>query len=386
MQLPFYMKWNAARSKRRTLLLYAVAVMITAILAAWLVSGLLSALILLWKLIIDVEGRSIVLNTMKTAASTIGIAIALVGSIFLTWTIAIHRVWKMPNRYRKALDRLRDERLEHRLESISTLGRIAKLAAKEHWTITNELTTFIQERSPIYQRGKTLIKSAIHEHQAIASDIQAALTIIGRKSVWRRLVLRMISKPSNTDDTQINIGLTNLRQARLRNANLSEANLYRVNLQEANLHSANLHRANLQGADLKEINLYKANLQRSSLQGANLQKAFLPNANLREANLYRANLQWANLQGANLQKVSLQEATLRDADLQAINLQEAFLADANLQGANLYKANLRDANLYRTNLRNVEGLTDEQLSHAKLCMTILPDGTISNRDCECCYD
>ena len=384
MQLPFYLKWNEARSKRRALLLYAVVVILTATLAVWLVSGLLSVLILLWKLIIDAEGRSIVLNTTKTAVSTIGIVTAFIGSIFFIWTIAIHRIWKMPNRYSRALDRLRDERLEHRLESIYTLGRIAKLAAKEHWTITKELTVFIQERSPIYQRGKTLIKSAIHEQQAIASDIQAALTIIGRKSVWRRLVLRLISRTSDIDDKRINIGLANLRQARLRNANLSEANLYRVNLQEANLHSANLHRANLQGADLKEINLYKANLQRSSLQGANLQKAFLPNANLREANLYRANLQLANLQGANLQKVSLQEATLYQADLQAINLQEAFLADANLQGANLAKANLREANLYRADLRNAEGLTDEQLSQAKLCMTILPDGSISNRDCECC--
>lgn len=88
--------------------------------------------------------------------------------------------------------------------------------------------------------------------------------------------------------------------------------------------------------------------------------------------LRRTNLRGADLSNANLQRVFLFKANLRDA----------FLGGANLQGANLLEANLRGVNLIGTNLQGVIQLTEEQLSEALLCKTILPDGAVNNRDCQ----
>lgn len=387
MHLPLSLRWNEARNKRRTLWLYAALVLV-AVLTLWGVSELLRQFLSFWTLLNNAEGRRLAWSTLRTVVSTIGATAAICGGLLASWSVTTKHVWRIPDRYRQAIESLRDEQLENRLAGIYTLEQIAKVLARDYWTITRILTSFVQERSPIYQRGKILLKSALHEQQAIASDIQAALTVIGRRSIIHRVLLRVMNKAPR--DEQINIGLTNLYKARLHKANLQEANLYRANLQEANLSRANLQKADLQGANLQEANLYKANLQQGSLQTANLQQAFLSNANLQRANLYQANLQGANLQGANLQKVSFQEANLQGVHLQAASLQEAFLPNADLRKANLYQANLQGAflphanlqgaNLQEASLRGVTGLTDTQLSQATLYKTILPDGSISDRE------
>ena len=85
---------------------------------------------------------------------------------------------------------------------------------------------------------------------------------------------------------------------------------------------------------------------------------------LKDANLQGASLRWANLRGADLTDVNLQAA-----DLSGAMLDGALLLGANLQGANLVEAHLEGANL-----RDVVGLTHEQLQQAIMDDTThLPD-------------
>lgn len=137
--------------------------------------------------------------------------------------------------------------------------------------------------------------------------------------------------------------------------------------------SGNRPRVFLQGIELSGANLWDANLE-----GANLWDANLEGANLEDANLEGANLWDANLEGAGLK-----DANLKGANLGKANLEGAYLGFVNLEGTNLWGANLEGAGLFRANLKGVISLTEGQLTQAKLCLTILPEGITLNPDRDC---
>ncbi|MEV4245956.1 pentapeptide repeat-containing protein [Streptosporangium canum] len=87
----------------------------------------------------------------------------------------------------------------------------------------------------------------------------------------------------------------------------------------------------------------------------------LAHAGLSRANLRGVDLTWADLSGANLSYVNATGACLTMA-----TLDDADLSNANLRGADLYSAQLGDANLTGTdlrdaNLREVTGMTPEEI-------------------------
>jgi len=96
--------------------------------------------------------------------------------------------------------------------------------------------------------------------RAPATDIQAALTVIGRR------VVLVISRGPN------------LAEAHIPNADLTAANLSRANLNRAALNGAKLIGTNLTRADLSGANLSSANLSYADLSGANLTAANLTDA------------------------------------------------------------------------------------------------------------
>ncbi|QSJ18398.1 pentapeptide repeat-containing protein [Nostoc sp. UHCC 0702] len=223
---------------------------------------------------------------------------------------------QITERFAKAIEQLGSEKIEVRLGAIYTLERIAKDSSKDHWTIMEVLTAFVRENAPLMSEEEKTDDT--NEEPKLRTDIQAALTVIGR-----------------------------------RNTEIEQAN------QRLDLHNIDIRRADLREANLQGANLYQANLQGAILTRANLQKA----------DLMRANLQGAYLMGANPQGASLYQA----------NLQGAYLMGANPQGANLYQANLQGADLYQANLQGVdlseaENLEQQQINSAKGDRTtILPE-------------
>lgn len=104
-----------------------------------------------------------------------------------------------------------------------------------------------------------------------------------------------------------------------------------IDLSEVDIHGA--HIANL---DLRDTYLFGADLRSSSMQGTNLSYA---------------TLSYVNLAGTNLTK----------ADLHGSDMHNTILTSTNLNGANL---------------KDVTGLTNEQISTARsLTGTIMPDGS-----------
>ncbi len=234
---------------------------------------------------------------------------------------------RVTDRFSQAIAHLASEKMEVRLGGIYTLERLAQDSPSEYWLTIEILTAFVRERSTyIADRSLAIVGSEKDASQnrkriqlsRIPTDIQAVMTILSRRDVSQ-------DRPDRT-----------------------------IELRESNLRAADLNGIELWGADLWKVNLREAQLWQAKLVGA-----FLGRANLSEASLWRADLEGAYLWKANLE---------------GANLSEANLEQANLEGSNLKGANLQQTNLINADLRNVVGLTRQQLSHA-ICdeTTQLPD-------------
>ncbi|CEJ44384.1 pentapeptide repeat-containing protein [Umezakia ovalisporum] len=290
-------------------------------------------------------------------------------------------------RFMGAINQLGHEKIETRTAAIYVLERVAQDFPQEHWTIMEILTAFVRENAPIqtneeeekslerlqpihlgrYKSGaRRTQKEELNSREVlpkIRRDIQAALTVIGRRNYLLE-----------NQNQKLNLRNIDMRGADLLEGNLEKADLRGSNLCGADLRGSHLCEANLDGAQLTGsilygTNLNKANLNRANICWANLNQANLSGANLRGANLVGASLRSANLSGANLYKANLQQATLRVADLSGAklflanfqwaklgraNLQRAGLIGANLSGANLNGANLSGANLNAAKLQQTE--------------------------------
>jgi len=281
---------------------------------------------------------------------------------------------QITERFTKAIEQLGSDNISIRLGGIYALERIAKDSERDHWTIMEVLSAFVRENAPLKEDLQAKKAEGEQQPQKLRTDIQAALTVIGRRDTEKDPENQKLDL-SNADIAGANLGQAKLQGAFLKGANLQGAYLFQADLQRANLIEANLQEAFLQKANLQGAFLQKAKLREAKCQFANLQEAFLVEANLQEAVLYGANLQGAYLDQANLQEADLGTSKLGMADLRDTNLQEAYLQRAKLQRADLRGANLQEADLieadlqgtllWRANLRGAV-LQDANLEGAQL--------------------
>lgn len=280
----------------------------------------------------------------------------------------------VPERFSKAIEQLGNEKIETRFAAIYALERIAKDSHKDHWTIMEILAAFIRQNAPINQK----YEDELHNSSKLPTDIQTALTVIGRRDSHKDPVNQKLDL-RNTDLSNADLTEANLSRAILVGANLQWVNFTRANLSEADLsitylcgsifYEANLQKAILPEANLQGVVLRKANLSKAVLYDANLEGAILCDAKLEGAILCGANLEGAILCDANLEGVNLEDSNLQDANLIGSNLQNAKLAGANLEAvllstANLQDANFQEANLSRANLSGCENLELQQIEQA----------------------
>jgi hypothetical protein len=206
---------------------------------------------------------------------------------------------QITDRFSRAIEQLGQpgaDKLDIRLGGIYALERLMRDSPADEPAIVEVLCALVRERrtpepapSPSPTRGVVL---------SPAADVQAALTVLGRR-------------PNPGD-----------RRTRI---NLAGANLSGANLVGANLDHANLIRAYLVGATLTDAHLTGANLA---------------NANLSGAYLANTDLSGGYLVGANLTGAHLIDANLSDADLSGADLTDATLLHTNMSGTKLGGANM----------------------------------------------
>lgn len=262
---------------------------------------------------------------------------------------------QVTNRFTQAIEQLGampdgKPNLVARLGGIYALERLAQDSPKDHGTIMEVLTAYVRERAqgPARSVAADACSSKRTEPLTFAeagflqqehSDIQAILTVLGRRS------------------------------------RTAEAREGYINLSRTDLRALDLTFADLEGAAMQDTDLEKA-----AAGAANLKRAFLVCAHLEDSDLPGADLQDANLTGANLRGATLDKAKLRRARLVGANLECAPLASrqdecTRLQGTDLVDADLTGARLQGVDLQGAVGLTCEQLSGAVTDVgTTLPDG------------
>jgi hypothetical protein len=271
-----------------------------------LVAGGLLALAALWKVPQWQVGRVKRLNAKerfdrvnearKTLATVLGGIAFLVGGFFTLQNLkvaqegastaqralAVSQEGQITDRFSKAIEQLGavdakgKKKLEVRLGGIYALERIANESERDHWPIMEVLCTYVRVNAPAPRKGdhppsdEQKSRKPAQKNQAspepapLAADIQAILTVLGRR---------------NTKYERENQGLDlhetglNLHETGLSGADLSEANLRR-----ANLSGADLSKANFEEADLSKADFYEADLSGADLGVADLSGAFLRNA------------------------------------------------------------------------------------------------------------
>ena len=206
----------------------------------------------LWKLpewqvegstLTDKERLELIDKTCGTLAQIwdgLGIAVGL----YFTWrriaaaerTVQVSEEGQITERFTRAIDQLgaTDEngqkRLELRLGGIYALERIARDSEKDHWPIMEVLTAYVrehapwQENSPSQQDQSQASKASSSEEDISqqqgpqlpprpSTDIQAILTVLGRRTRWYR----------KGEEQRLDLPRTDIRRAYLHEAHLEGA-------------------------------------------------------------------------------------------------------------------------------------------------------------------
>jgi uncharacterized protein YjbI with pentapeptide repeats len=251
---------------------------------------------------------------------------------------------QLTDRYSKAIEQLGSDKLDVRIGGIYALERIARDSPRDHPTIMEVLAAFIREHSR--EQWPPAEPGAESPERSPRSDVQAALTVMGRRDAPR-------------DTRPIDLSDADLAGAKLpRHAGLAKAKFMR-----AVLIGVDLTEQDLSGADLAGADLTKAKLIGAKLSPADLTKAERADAKHTDARPIAANLTGADLTGADLTEADLTDADLTKAKLIDANLTGAFLGGAVftgafLGGAVLTGAHLTGADLGGADLRDVRWPSD----------------------------
>ena len=238
---------------------------------------------------------------------------ALGAAVALAYTARNYRLshrGQVTDRFTKALERLGSDELYVRIGGVHALGQVLHDAPDQHQHILDVLCAFIRERAGVSDQrlATTPVGSWIHPPTGsdppaateVAEDVQAALTVLGRRPV----------RPEDS----LELGHLQLRGARLNGADLTGASLDHADLTGAVLAGADLTRAWLDDADLTDAVLAGADLTDALLERADLTDARLDHADLTGALLNGADLTRAWLNGADLTRAYLTGALIHRQD------------------------------------------------------------------------
>jgi uncharacterized protein YjbI with pentapeptide repeats len=209
-------------------------------------------------------------NLRKTIGQLLGGAVVLIGAGFAYLQFIqqqqASRDLLISNQLAKGFEQLGSGKPFVRLGGIYALEGVMNNSEQYHQLALEALSAFVRDGT------RTTTGDG-----PPATDIQAALTVIGRRAA-------------------IGTGVPGVPDLTI--AHIPKADLHDADLSSADLHRADLHGADLHGADLIGVNLHGADLARAELRGANLYGA----------NLYRADLSGADLSSAKVTQAQLDQA------------------------------------------------------------------------------
>lgn len=155
------------------------------------------------------------------------------------------------------------------------------------------------------------------------TDIQTALTVIGRRKPEQIALERATATPGTDEGYRLD-----LRNTCVRRADLSCLSFKKVQFTDSRMEGALLSQARMEGADLVNANMEGVILRGAQMEGADLSVTQMEGADLSEAQMEGANLSMAEIEGADLSRVNLTRA-----DVFLLLLTGSSLRSANFTGA-----------------------------------------------------
>jgi len=219
--------------------------------------------------------------------------------------------------------------IEVRLGAIYALERIAKDSERDHWPIMEVLCAYIRNPQNSGAPAKREKDSTDDWRKSIRPpriDVQAALTVIGRRSPERiqyeiANYLRLNLEGANLQDAILSHG--DFSRAVFRLASLDSARIDFAKLESANFWGASMDSATFQCCQLRD-----ACFASSTLNHASIVRSFAENCLFHKARLFETIFFETNLDGARLFDTDLSHAhvqhhqligTLGDATTRAPN-------------------------------------------------------------------
>ncbi|AVZ77081.1 pentapeptide repeat-containing protein [Streptomyces lunaelactis] len=240
--------------------LLAVGVLIAVAFLWWVALGPLTWLIAgdTVREITNTKDRAAAVSDVRQSIIQSAAGIGAVGAlVFAARNFLLAREGQVTDRYTKAIGQLASEKGDERIGGIYALERIMTDSARDHYTIVEVLAAFVREHA----QPPT---GADEADPRVPADVQAALTVLGRRPRRPELELR-----------PINLIGTWLRKADLRGADLEGSVLCRANLHGADLIRTRLQGAHLDGADLRDVKgLTRGQL--TNVRGLEDPRTFLP--------------------------------------------------------------------------------------------------------------
>ena len=283
--------------------------------------------------------------------------------------------------------------IEVRLGALYALERIAQDSLRDHIQIMEIICAYIRTNSPLSKETDeqenlnkdiktdtakktnkaTKIDASIEndededdEAKKLREDIQAALTIIGRRENWSDSKKRLEAEKER--GYQIDLSYCDLRYARI----------YRANLSRTNIEGANLSHAQIMYTDLSHVRANKTTMIHVNLDGSDLSDSLFYESNLRRAQLNNTDMSEAGFNDTNLTHASISGARMVDAGFWSADLSHAWI-----HGSNLIRARFDMAKLIHTDIGGTN-LTDTSFRYADMSNALIDEAFVYTGDFTTC--
>jgi uncharacterized protein YjbI with pentapeptide repeats len=287
----------------------------------------------------------------KTYLQVVGGAFALF-ALYLTFRrVKVAEQGHITDRYTKAIEQLgaltaaNKPNVEVRLGAIYALERIAFDSPRDHWTIMEVLTAYVRQNAPAPTEETTKQENKIAIEKKTATEIQAILTVLGRRRRDRK---------REGNGQQLDLSNSDLCEANFLGAHLDGASFYETQLDGAYFSSAHLDGAWFYKTHTDGANFFQAHLDRARFDQAQLEGAYFYQAHLDGAWFYKAHSDGANFSYGYLQGTSFVFAHLDRANFNSAYLESAEFSAAHLDGVVFFGAHLDGAVFEQSHLAGAD--------------------------------
>lgn len=243
---------------------------------------------------------------------------------------------------------------EARLGAIYALERIAQDSERDHWPIMETLCAYVRSNAgpPVSiseevrahlngSKRNYAMRGAAEAAARPPADVQAALTVIGRRSKKRCDYERQLRESAgDTSAYRLDLTRSNLAGVVL-NGNFDHAQFDRSSLTFSRIRGVSLVSTSFFAAHGEGARVHRADLTEAQLMNSHWEGAYFEEATADKADAYGVNLEGATFKSSTLTAVELGAGELLGATFNRTDLTRASMVGADLAGAHFHLCSLQ---------------------------------------------